>query len=161
MALPCLAQQQNYSGFYNTTVTLYYYDNSNQTKGAAVDMPDNPQYVNADPALAAPGMYTFSYVPSGQWYYLEADHQGNKWYTIFYMEDNAGTKTANVHIPPMQPVNVTETATATQMPPIDTPPPVPSLSPTPTPVPVATPGMTPATAMLAGVFAIALAGIKR
>lgn len=149
------------SEMYNTTVTLYYYDNASQTKGAFVDMPDNPQYVNADPAMAAPGMYTFSQVPSGQWYYLEADHQGNKWYTIFFMGENIGTKTANVHIPPMQPVNVTATAAATPMPPIDTPPPVPSLSLTPTPAPVATPGMTPAAAMLAGVFAIALAGIKR
>jgi len=160
LALPSLAQQQpDLGGFYNTTVTLYYYDNTNQTKGAFVDMPDNPQYVNVDPARAAPGMYTFAHVPSGHWYYLEADHQGNKWYTIFYMDDNVGTKTANVHIPPMRPVNVT--STETPMPPLETPALMPSYSPTATPAPAATPGMTFMAAILAGTVALALAFIKR
>lgn len=135
---------------YNTTVTLFYYDNANGTKGDAVQMPDNPQHVNMDPALAAPGMYTFSQVPSGQWYYLEADHQGNKWYTIFYMEENVGTKTANVHIPPFSPLNETSTPvpTATQTP---TPAPVPSgtAAPTTSGGPKTSPGPTLLVALLA------------
>jgi len=161
-ALPCLAQQQSsIGGFGNTTVTLYYYDSANQTKGGTVPMPDNPQYVNADPAYAAPGMYTFSHVPSGQWYYLEADHQGNKWYSIFYMEDNVGTKTANVNIPPMKPVNATPAATAITTPalPPDTPPPSPL--PTSTPVPAASPGMTFALALAAAALVLAFSCVKR
>ena len=124
-------------------------------------MPDNPQYVNVDPAQAAPGMYTFSHVPSGQWYYLEADHQGNRWYSIFYMENNVGTKTANVNIPPMQPVNGSSPAVPTPALKSDTPaPPTPTPTPTAT-VPAATPGMTLITAIVAGALALALAGVKR
>lgn len=134
---------------YNTTVTLFYYDNANGTKGDAVQMPDNPQYVNMDPALAAPGMYTFSQVPSGQWYYLEADHQGNKWYTIFYMEENVGTKTANVHIPPLAPVNVTATRHPAAKQTL-TPTPVPSGTgvPATNEGPKASPGVTPLVALM-------------
>lgn len=143
---------------YNTTVTLYYYDNSSATKGGIVPMPDNPQHVNMDPALAAPGMYTFSQVPSGQWYYLEADHQGNKWYTIFYMEENVGTKTANVHIPPFMPLNAMVT-------------PLPSATPTPTPAgtpastinegPKASPGASPLLTLLATATALYISRKKR
>jgi hypothetical protein len=152
----CLAQQGYLT---NTTVTLYYYDNATATKGAVVPMPDNPQYVNSDPAAAAPGMYTFSHVPSANWYYLEADHEGNKWYTIFFMEDNVGTKTANVHIPPMKPVNAT--TPTPQLPPIDTPPPVLASSPTPTTTPIPTPGMTLMAAIVAVSLAMALICQKR
>ncbi len=127
VSLPVTMQSTpDFSEMYNTTVTLYYYDNANGTKGDIVPMPDNPQHVNMDPALAAPGMYTFSQVPSGQWYYLEADHQGYKWYTLFYMGENVGTKTANVHIPPLTPLNATAT-------------PLPGATLTPTPAPSGTP----------------------
>lgn len=162
-ALPCIAQQQSSLGSIgNTTVTLYYYDSVNQTKGDAVPMPDNPQYVNADPAYAAPGMYTFSHVPADHWYYLEADHQGNRWCSIFYMEDNVGTKTANVNIPPMQPVNATPSATATAIPPPqDTAPPMLSPSSSATSSPTASPGMTPAIAIVAAVLALVFTYYKR
>jgi hypothetical protein len=163
-AVPCMAQQQaNLSDIGNTTVTLYYYDNTNETKGAIVPMPDNPQDVNLDPAIAAPGMYTFSHVPSGRWYYLEADHDGNKWFTVFFMEEGVGTKTANVHIPPLTPVNASM--------PSPSPSPSPSASfgasPTATPhptgmlTPVASPGMTIMAAISAIIAAITLMALKR
>lgn len=143
--LPCAAQQQaNLSFIGNTTVTLYYYDKVNETKGGMVPMPDNPQYVNFDPALAAPGMYTFSHVPAGQWYYLEADHYGNKWYTIFYMGEGLGTKTANVHIPPFSPVDATS--------PTPSPSSSPMASPMATPTPIPSPGLT----ILAAIIGIAI-----
>jgi hypothetical protein len=142
----------------NTTVTLYYYDNATATKGDIVPMPDNPQYVNSDPATAAPGMYTYSHVPSGNWYYLEADHEGNLWYTIFFMEENVGTKTANVHIPPMVQVNATATASPTPHP-ISTPVPAPTGIPSPTPVP--TPGMTFTATAAAALLTLALIKIKK
>lgn len=136
--------QVNLSDIGNATVTLYYYDNASGAKGAIVPMACNPQEVNNDPGKAAPGMYVFQRVPAGSWYYLEADHNGNKWYTIFYMEENIGTKTANVHIPPLTPLNSTAG--------LPSPSPLPSVSPTagfttsPVPVtagkPKATPGMT-------------------
>jgi hypothetical protein len=144
LALPCAAQQQaslSYIG--NATVTLYYYDEANGTKGGIVPMPDNPQYVNFDPAIAAPGMYTFSHVPAGQWYYLEAEHEGKKWYTIFYMQEGMGTKTANVHIPPFTPINATA---------------APEAIASPTPAPCPTPAPSPATSPGPGVLA-ALLGI--
>jgi hypothetical protein len=151
----CVAQQGYLT---NTTVTLYYYDNATATKGAIVQMPDNPQYVNSDPATAAPGMYTYSHVPSGSWYYLEADHEGNKWYTIFFMEDNIGTKTANVHIPPMKPVNATATSSPTPQP-TSTPTPTPTAVPSPTPAP--TPGMTFTATAAAALLTLALIKTKK
>jgi hypothetical protein len=140
------------SQMYNTTVTLYYYDNANATKGGIVPMPDNPQHVNMDPALAAPGMYTFSQVPSGQWYYLEADNQGNKWYTIFYMEENVGTKTANVHIPPFTLLNATATPLPTV---IQTPSPTPIQSGTPVPAGIESPKASPGPSAILALLAIA------
>ncbi len=149
------AQQAGLSDIGNTTVTLYHYENG--TRGAIVPMPDNPQRVNWDPSLAAPGMYTFSHVPAGQWYYLEADHDGNKWYAVFYMAENAGTLTRNVHIPPMTPVNASGEAV---------------ISPTPTPaasIPApaekegsrATPGMTLVAAVLSMAAMMAIMALKR
>jgi len=130
LALPCAAQQQaslSYIG--NATVTLYYYDEANGTKGGIVPMPDNPQYVNFDPAIAAPGMYTFSHVPAGQWYYLEAEHEGKKWYTIFYMQEGMGTKTANIHIPPFTPISAISPTPEATTGPMQTPTPAPKPSP--------------------------------
>jgi hypothetical protein len=136
--------QVSLSDIGNATVTLYYYDNASGTRGDMVPMAGNPQQVNNDPGKAAPGMYVFPRVPAGSWYYLEADNNGNKWYTIFYMEENIGTKTANVDIPPLTPLNTTAESPS--------PAPLHSISPTAgiitTPVPVttgipkATPGMT-------------------
>ncbi len=154
------AQQANLSDIGNATVTLYFYENG--TKGAIVPMPDNPQRVNWDPALAAPGMYTFSHVPAGHEYYLEADHNGNKWYAVFYMEENVGTVTRNVDIPPLMPASATGDAGASP-PPTATPTPAASV-----PIPTrnegparATPGMTMAAATMALIAAISCAALKR
>jgi hypothetical protein len=117
-ALP-MAQLGNVS---NATVTLYYYDQATGEKGSMVPMPDNPQQVAWDSSRSAPGMYTFSKVPTDQWYYLEADNNGNKWYAVFYMAPGTGTQTANVHIPPFQPQNDSAN----------------TISPTPTIIPMAT-----------------------
>lgn len=162
VSLPCLAEQQvNLSDIGNATVTLYYYDMVNGMKGAIVPMPDNPQQVNSDPARAAPGMYTFSHVPAGRWYYLEADHNGSKWYTIFYMEEGVGTKTANVHIPPLTPVNQTAATSPSPLP-SACPTPGPTISPNPPnpAMPVPSTGMTFTTATLAAA-ALTLLLIKK
>jgi hypothetical protein len=162
-ALPCLAQQQaSLSDIGNATVTLYYYDDVNKTRGAMADMPDNPQYVLNDPSLAAPGMFMFSQVPTGCWYYMEADHNGNKWYSIFYMEEGVGTKTANIHIPPFNALNETATPAPTIAPtPEPTSTPVPTVIPTVTATPVPTPGMTATAAMIAVIAGAALMARKR
>jgi hypothetical protein len=154
-----MAQQQaNMGSVDNATVTLYYFDNASGTKGGIVPMPDNPQKVNWDPKLAAPGMYTFSRVPAGQYYYLEADHNGNKWYATFYMEENVGTVTRNVAIPPWTALNVTTTATPNPTSaPIQTAPPLPSSSPTPAP----SRGFQFVAAASAAIFAMAITSLKR
>jgi hypothetical protein len=154
---PVTAQQQaNLSDIGNATVTLYYYDKGDGIKGAIVPMPDNPQQVNYDTAVAAPGMYTFSHVPAGQWYYLEADHNGNKWYAIFYMEENVGTKTANVNIPPFRPVNRTTGVSPS-------PSVYPASSPTALPCPTATaaPVPSPGMAFVAAAIAVFMMALKR
>lgn len=138
LTVPPMAELGNVS---NATVTLYYYDQATGEKGAMVPMPDNPQQVAWDASKAAPGMYTFSKVPTDRWYYLEADNNGNKWYAVFYMAPGSGTQTANVAIPPFKPLNATITPPPTATP-TTTPTAVPA---TPTPAPskaAATPGMT-------------------
>lgn len=158
-SLPGMAQQQaNLSEIGGATVALHYYDRANATIGAIVPMDDNPQAVSYDPAIAAPGMYAFSHVPAGQWYYLEADHEGHRWYTIFYMDEGIGTKTANVHIPPLTPVNETNTVSPA-------PSSVPTATPTVTPIPATaraptTPGMAFTAAIIAFV-AISLRAFRR
>ncbi len=153
LSVPPMAELGNVS---NATVTMYYYDQAAGEKGAIVPMPDNPQQVAWDASKAAPGMYTFSKVPTGQWYYLEADNNGNKWYTIFYMSPGTGTHTANVAIPPFQSVNATAMPTPTA-----TPTSMPTAIPaTPTPVPskaAATPGMTGLIALISIIAAASMA----
>ena len=130
-------------------VTLYYYDPETEAKGAIVNLPDNPQYVQWDEQLAAPGTYTFSRVPEGT-YYIEAVHDHNSWFAIATVY--RGTTTANVAIPP---VNWTEAVTPTPgATPISTLVPSPPVVATPTPAPSS--AATPAPGM--GAF-VALAGI--
>ncbi len=152
-SLPGIAQlqQANLSDIGGATVTLYYYDRGNATMGAIVPMDDNPQAVSYDPAISAPGMYAFSHVPAGQWYYLEAEHKGKKWYAIFYMDEGAGTKTANVNIPPLAPVN--ETAGISP-----SPSPAPTAVPTSAPIPTTarTPPPTPGMAFTAAIIALVI-----
>lgn len=153
-ALP-MAQLGNVS---NATVTLYYYDQATGEKGDMVSMPDNPQQVAWDSSRSAPGMYTFSKVPADQWYYLEANNSGNKWYAVFYMAQGEGTHTANVHIPPFQPLNdsaLSITPTPTVVPtvtvniPVSTPAPIVSK-------PAPTPGMTGIISIVALMAAVLL-----
>ena len=171
LSLQALAQQTtdvprqaNLSDIGSATVTLYYYNDTNRTIGAIVPVPDNPQQVNNDTSKSAPGMYVFPQVPAGNWYYLEADHNGNKWYTIFYMPEKAGTVTANVDIPPLEPLNSTASEAISVTP---HPTAQPTTSPTITPEPsasaspTATPGMTMLPALLAGFAAILLALRRR
>jgi hypothetical protein len=153
LSVPPMAELGNVS---NATVTMYYYDQATGEKGAIVPMPDNPQQVSWDASKAAPGMYTFSKVPTGQSYYLEADNNGNKWFTIFYMAPGTGTHTANVHIPPFQSLNATVAPTPTA-----TPTATPTVIPvTPTPSPskaAATPGMSGMIALMSIVVAASIA----
>ncbi len=141
----------------NAMVTLYYYDQPTGEKGQIVPMPDNPQQVQWDSSRAAPGMYTFSKVPAGQWYYLEADNDGHKWYAVFYMALGEGTHTANVNIPPFQPLNdsvvsitPTPTTAPSAVPNTSVNTPVPTASkPEPTPGPT---GVFSIVALMATVF---------
>lgn len=156
LSVPPMAELSNVS---NATVTLYYYDLATGEKGAIVPMPDNPQQVAWDASKAAPGMYTFSKVPTDRWYYLEADNNGNQWFAVFYMTPGTGTHTANVDIPPFQPVNATLTPTPTVMP-TSTPTAAPS---TPAPSPskaAATPGMT-GIVTLVSLISVALIAINK
>lgn len=135
-------------------VTLYYYDESTGGKGDIVPLPDNPQFVNADPDMAAPGMFTFTRVPAGK-YYLEANNSGRIFFAI--ADVYQGTTTANIHIPGgWQQVNATPVPTAT--PTVSPPPLLPTPSPSPTPAP-RTPGFEALAASMA--FAIAVMSIKR
>jgi hypothetical protein len=171
LSLQALAQQTtvvprqaNLSDIGSATITLYYYDDTNGTIGAMVPVPDNPQQVNNDTSKSAPGMYVFPQVPAGSWYYLEADRNGNEWYTIFYMPEKAGTVTANVDIPPLEPLNSTAADTPSVTP---NPTARPTASPTITPEPsasaspTATPGMTILPALLAGCTGILIALRRR
>ena len=117
-------------------VTLYYYDAANQTKGAMVDIPENPQLVQWDYTKAAPGTYVFYHVPQGT-YYVEAVHNNHTWFAVTTVTE--GTATANVAIPPFRDAgaaNPSATAVLT---------PAPSASPAPT-APPATPSPSPARA---------------
>ena len=154
LSVPPVAELGNVS---NATVTMYYYDQPTGEKGDTVIMADNPQQVAWDSSRAAPGMYTFSQVPTDQWYYLEADNNGNKWYTVFYMAPGEGTHTANVNIPPFQPLNgsvvsitPTPAAVPTTAPDVSVNTPVPTVTkPAPTPAPA---GIISIVALLAAVL---------
>ena len=83
---------------------------------------DNPQLTN-DGRTAAIGMYTFTYVPVGD-YNVTGEKEGHVYYRIISVLPGAGTVTANVAIPDYAYIN--------------------PATPTPTPVPTATPTPTPA-----------------
>jgi hypothetical protein len=130
---PSLPQYGNVTG---AIVTLYYYNESTGGKGDMVIIEGNPQVVNADPGMAAPGMFTFTRVPAGR-YYLEADNNGSRYFAIVDVE--YGTSTANIHIPGWSRINGTATPDVT-------------LSPSPTPV--STPSATPPAKATPGFAAI-------
>ncbi len=135
----------------NATVTLYYYDSVNHSKGNIVHLPDgqNPQEVEWDPAKSAPGTYTFYKVPFGV-YYIEAVHNNHSYFAV--VDVGEGTTTANVAIPPeWKPV---ESAPVTVTP-SPVPSPSPSASPSSTPMATPSPGMTTISA-LAGLTLVAL-----
>jgi len=94
-------------------VTLYYYDPSTGGKGDIVKIPENPQHVQWNESVAAPGTYTFTHVPEGT-HYIEAVHDNRTWFAIASL--NQGTTTANVAIPPQS--NWNEMTTQSSTPPV-------------------------------------------
>jgi hypothetical protein len=121
-----IVTDQNRNGIPDATVTLWHW---NGTNVKALASKDNPQLSN-DGRTAAPGMYTFVYVPVGS-YNVTADKDGHVYYRLFDMNEGQGTVTANVAIPdyayispaiPTPTANITATPTTTASPtPIPTP----------------------------------------
>lgn len=137
--------QPYYSDIKGAVVTLYYYDPVTKGKGAIVPLPEgqNPQEVQWDANISAPGTYTFYKVPFGT-YYIEAVHNGHAWFAIANV--GAGTTTANVAIPPngttdWRPVAEAPSATAT-------PSPAATATPLPTSSPTPSPGLTTSSALI-------------
>jgi hypothetical protein len=141
-----IVTDQNRNGIPDATVTLWLWNGTANTKMLASR--DNPQLSN-DGSTAAPGMYTFVYVPVGS-YNVTAEKDGHGYYRLFELHEGQGTVTANVAIP--------DYAYIAQA----TPTPVPSLTPTPGPSATATPRPTPAPFVFITIGAIATAAlIKR
>lgn len=140
-----IVTDQNRNGIHDATVTLWHWNGTANTKMLASK--DNPQLSN-DGRTAAPGMYTFVYVPVGS-YNVTAEKEGHSYYRLIDMYEGSGTITANVAIPDyvfISPATLT---------------PTPSASPT-TGAPSATPVPTPALpALLAAGAIMAAATIKR
>ncbi len=140
-----IVTDQNRNGIPDATVTLWHWNGTANTKMLASK--DNPQLSN-DGRTAAPGMYTFVYVPVGS-YNVTAEKQGHSYYRLIDMYEGSGTITANVAIPDfvfISPATLTPTPVA---------------SPT-TGTPSATPVPTPALPALLAAGAIAAAAmIKR
>ena len=126
-----IVTDQNRNGIPDATVTLWHWDGQNNT--GKLKASDNPQLTN-DGRTAAIGMYTFTYVPVGD-YNVTGEKDGHIYYRIINVAPGAGTVTANVAIPDYAFINpATPTPTA-----------VPTATPTPTPAatqntPVPTPG---------------------
>lgn len=121
-----IVTDQNRNGIPDATVTLWLWNGTN-TK--MLQSKDNPQLSN-DGRTAAPGMYTFVYVPVGS-YNVTAEKEGHVYYRLFDMYEGSGTITANVAIPDyvyIVPATLTPTpiATPTQEAPSATPKPVPT-----------------------------------
>jgi hypothetical protein len=126
-----IVTDQNRNGLPDATVTLWHWDGLNNT--GKLKAADNPQLTN-DGRTAAIGMYTFTYVPVGD-YNVTGEKEGHIYYRIINVAPGAGTVTANVAIPDyayINPVTPTPTTLTTA-----TPTPTPAATQTP---PVPTPG---------------------
>ncbi len=108
-----IVTDQNRAGIPDATVTLWLWNGTANTRMLAAR--DNPQLSN-DGRTAAPGTYTFVYVPAGS-YNVTAEKEGHAWYALFDLREGEGTITANVAIPdysyntPAAPAPVPATAT--------------------------------------------------
>jgi len=138
-----IVTDQNRNGIPDATVTLWLWNGTANTKKLASR--DNPQLSN-DGRTAAPGTYTFVYVPAGS-YNVTAEKEGHGYYALFDLHEGEGTITANVAIP-----DYTYQAPAT---------PTPAASLTPTPEPSATPRPTPGLPALVAIGAVAGAALMK
>ena len=129
-----IVTDQNRNGIPDATVTLWQWNGTDNVNMLASS--DNPQLSN-DGRTAAPGMYTFVYVPVGS-YNVTAEKDGHIYYSLFDLHQGQGTITANVAIPDysyISPVTLTPTPAITA-------------TPQPSPAGTATPMPTPALPML-------------
>ncbi len=138
-----IVTDQNRRGIPDATVTLWLWNGTANAQKLAAR--DNPQLSN-DGRTAAPGMYTFVYVPVGS-YNVTAEKEGHVYYRLFDMHEGEGTVTANVAIPDYSYV--------------PSPAPAPEPSATPAPSTTATPKPTPALAVLFAVGAILAAALVK
>lgn len=140
-----IVTDQNRAGIPDATVTLWLWNGTANTRKLVAH--DNPQLSN-DGRTAAPGMYTFVYVPAGS-YNVTAEKEGHVWYALFDLHDGEGTITANVAIPDYS-----------YNPPA-TPTPAPPVTSTPGPSASATPKPTPALPALLAISAVTVAALVK
>lgn len=110
-----IVTDQNRNGIPYATVTLWH--RSGFTNTDILQAKDNPQLTN-DGSTAAPGMYTFTYVPEGA-YNVTGEKDGHVYYRLIDVNRNSGTITANVAIPDysyIAPATPTPTPLATPTP---------------------------------------------
>ena len=122
---------KNKNGVPYAKVTLWVWNGTDNV--GVLRSPDNPQMTVAESTIAAPGTYTFTYVPAGV-YNLTAEKDNHTYFAMVYL--TVGTYTANVAFP--------DYVYPAYIPPTVTPTPVPTATPTstatPTPTPKASPG---------------------
>ncbi len=145
-----IVTDENRNGIPDATVTLWHWDGQNNT--GMLKASDNPQLTN-DGRTAALGMYTFTYVPVGD-YNVTGEKDGHVYYRIINVAAGAGTVTANVAIPDYAYID----------PATPTPTPVPTITPTPTPAAtqdptVAAPGFMALTAI--GALGLTMLAIRK
>jgi hypothetical protein len=138
-----IVTDQNRNGIPYATVTLWHWDG--EKNGAKLRSFDNPQLTN-DGSTAAIGMYTFTYVPTGD-YNVTGEMDGHVYYRIIHVAPGIGTVTANVAIPDY----------AYIVPATPTPTPVPTIEPTPTESATATAVPTPGFMVLMAAGGLGLA----
>ncbi len=126
-----MVTDKNKNGVPYAKMTLWVWNGTDNV--GILRSPDNPQMTVAESTIAAPGTYTFTYVPAGV-YNLTAEKDNHTYFAMVYL--TVGTYTANVAFP--------DYVYTARIPPTVTPTPVPTATPTstatPTPTPKASPG---------------------
>jgi hypothetical protein len=121
---------KNKNGVPYAKVTLWLWNGTDNV--GILRSPDNPQLTVAESTIAAPGTYTFTYVPAGV-YNLTAEKDNHTYFAMVYL--TVGTYTANVAFPDyVYPAYIPPTVTPTPVPTV-TPVATPTATPTPTPSP--------------------------
>lgn len=138
-----IVTDQNRNGIPYANVTLWHWNGT--ANGKILKAPDNPQLTN-DGRTAAIGMYTFTYVPEGD-YNVTGEKDGHVYYRIIQVVRGRGTVTANVAIPDYVYI----------VPATPTPTPGSTVTPTPTPAPTEKPVPTPGLTALIALGALCLA----